>query len=97
MVGFTECVFSCIMTLGPEPSRSRPYEAREPMPTTTPEHDKRIAEMVFSSVYPHYVTKVEKKGRIFFPDFCKLVLRKYREENKEVLNQALFKVSTPLV
>ena len=33
------------------------------MPTTTPEHDARIAKMTFSSVYPHYVTKVEKKGR----------------------------------
>ena len=33
------------------------------MPTTTPEHDKRVAELTFSSVYPHYVTKVEKKGR----------------------------------
>ncbi|MGR3810128.1 DUF2200 domain-containing protein [Jiulongibacter sp. NS-SX5] len=31
--------------------------------TTTPEHDRRIAEMTFSSVYPHYITKVEKKGR----------------------------------
>lgn len=31
--------------------------------TTTPEHDARIANMKFSSVYPHYVTKVEKKGR----------------------------------
>ena len=31
--------------------------------TTTPEHDKRIADMKFASVYPHYVTKVEKKGR----------------------------------
>ncbi len=30
---------------------------------TTPEHDKRIAEMTFSSVFPHYVTKVESKGR----------------------------------
>ena len=30
---------------------------------TTPEHDARIAKMTFSSVYPHYVTKVEKKGR----------------------------------
>jgi hypothetical protein len=30
---------------------------------TTPEHDKRIAEMTFASVYPHYLTKVEKKGR----------------------------------
>lgn len=30
---------------------------------TTPEHNKRIANMTFSEVYPHYVTKVEKKGR----------------------------------
>ncbi len=33
------------------------------MPTTTPEHDKRMATMTFSSVYPLYVAKVEKKGR----------------------------------
>ncbi len=33
------------------------------MGTTTPEHDEKIAKMTFSSVYPHYVTKVEKKGR----------------------------------
>ena len=31
--------------------------------TTTPEHDKRMADMTFASVYPHYITKVEKKGR----------------------------------
>lgn len=31
--------------------------------TTTPEHDERIAKMTFSSVYPLYVTKVERKGR----------------------------------
>lgn len=30
---------------------------------TTPKHDERIAKMTFASVYPHYVTKVEKKGR----------------------------------
>lgn len=30
---------------------------------TTKEHDERMATMTFSSVYPHYVTKVEKKGR----------------------------------
>lgn len=29
----------------------------------TPEHNERIAKMTFSSVYPHYVTKIEKKGR----------------------------------
>ena len=33
------------------------------MPTTTPEHDERIATMTFASVYPHYITKIEKKGR----------------------------------
>ena len=31
--------------------------------TTTPEHDERIAKMIFASVYPHYITKVERKGR----------------------------------
>ncbi|MBK9257869.1 MAG: DUF2200 domain-containing protein [Saprospiraceae bacterium] len=30
----------------------------------TPEHNERMAKMTFSSVYPHYITKVEKKGRI---------------------------------
>ena len=30
---------------------------------TTPEHDERMAKMTFASVYPHYVTKVEKKNR----------------------------------
>lgn len=30
---------------------------------STAHHDKRIAEMTFASVYPHYVAKVEKKGR----------------------------------
>src|SRR5690349_5362658 len=29
----------------------------------TPEHNERIAKMTFSSVYPHYVKKVETKGR----------------------------------
>lgn len=29
----------------------------------TAKQDERIAKMIFASVYPHYVTKVEKKGR----------------------------------
>jgi len=29
----------------------------------TPEHNERIAKMTFASVYPHYVTKLERKGR----------------------------------
>lgn len=30
---------------------------------TTPEHNERMAKMTFASVYPHYVTKIENKGR----------------------------------
>lgn len=30
---------------------------------TTPEHNQRIAKMTFASVYPHYITKIENKGR----------------------------------
>jgi hypothetical protein len=30
---------------------------------STKNHDGRIAGMVFASVYPHYLAKVEKKGR----------------------------------
>lgn len=29
----------------------------------TAEHNERIAKLTLASVYPHYVTKVEKKGR----------------------------------
>jgi hypothetical protein len=29
----------------------------------TNNHDERIAKMTFSSVYPHYLAKVEKKGK----------------------------------
>ena len=29
----------------------------------TPEHHARVAALTFASVYPHYVAKVEKKGR----------------------------------
>ena len=29
----------------------------------TPEHNERIAKMTFASVYPHYIKKVESKGR----------------------------------
>jgi hypothetical protein len=30
---------------------------------TTPEHDEKMAKIVFASVYPYYVSKVESKGR----------------------------------
>lgn len=41
----------------------QPIENQKDDMKTTPEHDERMAKMTFASVYPHYVTKVEKKGR----------------------------------
>lgn len=35
---------------------------KKPM-TTTPEHDQRVAKLIFASVYPMYIKKVEAKGR----------------------------------
>lgn len=31
--------------------------------TVTPEKNEKVAQMTFASVFPHYITKVEKKGR----------------------------------
>ena len=31
--------------------------------TTIPQHDDRIAKNIFASVYPHYITKLDSKGR----------------------------------
>ena len=31
--------------------------------STSKKHDERMAQLTFASVYPHYITKVEKKGR----------------------------------
>ena len=41
--------------------------------------------------------EVGSNGRVYFPDFCKIVLRKYREDSKELLNQALFKVIIQII
>ena len=41
--------------------------------------------------------EIAKNGRVYFPDFCKIVLRKYREDSKELLNQALFKVIIQII
>ena len=31
--------------------------------TTTAKHDEKVAQFTFAAIYPHYVNKVEKKGR----------------------------------
>ena len=31
---------------------------------TTPEHDARVAALTFAGIYPHYVTKIQKKGSL---------------------------------
>jgi hypothetical protein len=37
--------------------------------------------------------QVEKKGVIYFEDYCKLMLRKYREEDEQEFIRIMFKVT----
>ena len=53
----------------------------------TPEHNARIAKMTFASVYPHYVTKVEKKGRTI--DELHQVIHWLTGFNEEKLNELI--------
>ena len=36
---------------------------------------------------------VARNGLVFFPEFCKVVLKKFREDNEEEFAQVMFKVS----
>ena len=47
----------------PGPGSAFKYYILKQIMKTTKTHDERIAEMTFASVYPHYLTKAEKKGR----------------------------------
>ena len=35
---------------------------------------------------------IVKNGYIYFPDFCKTILEKYRQDDEEVFRQNMFKV-----
>lgn len=54
---------------------------------TTDKHNERIATMKFSSVYPHYVAKVEKKGRS--KEELHQVMEWLTGYNEEQLNKAI--------
>ena len=51
------------------------------------QHDERIAKLTFASVYPHYVVKVEKKGRS--KEELHLVIEWLTGFNKEKMNQLI--------
>ncbi len=58
------------------------------MPATTPEHDERIRAVPLTSVRPHSVGKVEKKGRpkaTLHPDAERIsgLIRRHRIANVE--------------
>ena len=36
---------------------------------------------------------VARNGLVFFPEFCKVVLKKFREDNEEEFAQVMFKVN----
>ena len=35
---------------------------------------------------------VVRNGYIYFPEFCKVILKKFREEDEDLFNQNMFKV-----
>ena len=37
---------------------------------------------------------VARNGLIFFPEFCQIVLKRFREENEEEFAQVMFKVKS---
>lgn len=63
------------------------------MKKATLSHDERIAKMTFSSVYPHLVAKVEKKGRTkeeLHEVIAWLTGFKARELQKHIKNMSTF-------
>lgn len=57
---------------------------------TTPEHNEKFVKMTFASVYPHYINKVERKGKTkaellqvieWLTGFDELKLNQLAEEN----------------
>ena len=76
---------------------------------TTPEHNERFAKMTFASVYPHYINKIERKGRNiqeldqvikWLTGFDKSKLNELIEQNvtfNEFFNQAKLNPNAPLI
>lgn len=60
---------------------------------TTPAHDEKIAKMIFASVYPAYIAKVERKGKTK-SELLQVIhwLTGFNEEklNELILNRANF-------
>jgi hypothetical protein len=54
--------------------------------STSDKHNERIASMTFSSVFPCYVEKIEKKGR---KDELYKVIEWFTEFNNEDINKAI--------
>lgn len=75
----------------------------------TPEHNEKIAKLVFASVYPHYIKKVESKGRTkeelhqvieWLTGFNSKTLQKFVEEKvtfETFFKQARLNPQAPLI
>ena len=76
---------------------------------TTPEHNEQMRKMTFASVYPHYVTKIEKKGRTveelhrvihWLTDYDVQDINKLIEENvtfEEFFQRATLNTNAPMI
>ena len=48
--------------------------------------------VLFCKQIPKFVLQVLKKGVIYFEDVCKLILRKFREDDESEFIKIMFKV-----
>ena len=65
----------------------------EPLRAGAGGHDQWGDEEWFKTQNIKLLLQVEKKGVIYFDDVCKLILRKFREDDEEEFIKIMFKVS----
>ena len=65
-----------------------------PMEQEVIDMTNEVARLVWSNIVDQIELDFFRDGVIFFPEFCKVILRKFREDNVEVFGPYMFKVTT---
>ena len=68
----------------------------EPLRAGAGGHDQWGDEEWFKTQNIKLLLQVEKKGVIYFDDVCKLILRKFREDDEEEFIKIMFKVNVSI-
>ena len=95
-------------SLQPTPSITIPISTAIVTPSNEPGHRKiefigggfqdLLAAMKMLGLNPmeqeiiDLTNNIVRNGYIYFPEFCKVILKKFREDDEELFNQNMFKV-----